>query len=298
MARPWRAALPAALVLVACSHAGSNAAPVTTTASAGRAPASGASVPTVATTAIPGAPAPAPAPPAGGTSAPVATTTIPLAPPSSSPGAPAASEPAAPDTTAPSSPAAPSPGSSTTPPSSAAGGDAAAFCRAVDDVLPLYLTTLILVDSGDGTDGDTRFEVAVAPSLTAPVHAAATNAPGAVGGPFQRWAARADAAVAALKGAGATDAQVTALAAAVSAQVDRAVGGDANPSPPDPVEAAARAGIDAGRLGAATSAFTAANGDFDTFAGALGQDLDLAPGPLNELAAQYPCAGELASFSG
>jgi hypothetical protein len=72
----------------------------------------------------------------------------------------------------------------------AAPSDPGAFCRAVDDVLPLYLTTLILVDSGDNSSGGSQFEVAVAPALLAPVHAAAANAPVLVAGPFQRWAAQ------------------------------------------------------------------------------------------------------------
>jgi hypothetical protein len=165
-------------------------------------------------------------------------------------------------------------------------------------VLPLYLATLLLVDSSDGSDGDTRFEVAVAPALTGPLHAAATNAPAVVGAPFQRWAARADAAIAALKGAGATDVQVAALGTAFASQVDQAMNSGGNQTPPDPVEAAANAGIDGQRLTAATSAFTAGNGDFDTFAGALGQDLNLPPSQVDQLSGQYPCAADLASFSG
>jgi hypothetical protein len=295
MARPWGAALLAPLVLVACSHDGSQAASITTTAPGTPALAAGSSIPTVATTVIPGAPTSAPV--VGGTSAPVPTTTIPLSPPST--GALAAPEPAPPDTTAPPAATSTAPsGSPATPPSSAASGDPGAFCRAMDDVLPLYLTTLILVDSGDSASSGSRFEVAVAPALVAPVHAAAANAPPLVAGPFQWWAARADAAVAALKGAGANDAQVNALAGAFTARVQQATGGDENQSPPDPVEAAAAAGIDAGRLGAATAAFTASNGDFDTFAGSLGPQLNLSTSQINELSAHYPCAADLGSFSG
>jgi hypothetical protein len=295
MARPWRAALLAPLVLVGCSHDASQAGSVTTTAPETPTPATAdSSIPTVATTAIPGGPTSAPV--VGGTSAPVPTTTIPLSPPST--GAPAASQPAPPDTTVPPAASTAPPGSPTTPPSSAATGDPGAFCHAVDDVLSLYLTTLILVDSGDSTRGGSQFEVAVAPALVAPVHTAAANAPALVAGPFQRWAARADAAVAALKGAGANDAQVNALAAAVTAQVQQATGGDENQSPPDPVRTAASAGIDAGRLSAATAAFTAANGSFDSFAGSLGQDLNVSSSQFNDLSGQYPCAADLGSFSG
>ncbi|HEY1282241.1 MAG TPA: hypothetical protein VGF22_21350 [Acidimicrobiales bacterium] len=292
-------AVSAGLVVGACSGDGAKpasgatttAAAVTTTTVSGRP-----SVPTVATTAIPGAPTPVA--PAGGTSAPVPTTTIPLTPPPTG-GAPAATTsggpaPAAPDTTAPT----PAPTAAPTSAPTGASGDAAAFCRAVDSILPLYLATLLLVDSGDGSDGDTRFEVAVAPALAPPVHAAAANAPAVVAAPFQRWAARADAAIATLKGAGATDAQVAALGTAFTRQVDQAMSGGGNQTPPDPVEAAANAGIDASRLTAATSAFTTANGDFDTFAGALGQDLNLTPSQVDQLSGQYPCAADLASFSG
>jgi len=290
-------AVAAGLVAGACSSDGANpaangttTAAVTTTTVSGRP-----SVPTVPTTAIPGAPTPAA--PVGGTSAPVPTTTIPLTPPPTG-GAPAATAagataPAAPDTTAPAPTAAP-----TSAPSAPAGGDPGAFCRAVDAILPLYLATLLLVDSGDGSDGDTKFEVAVAPALAAPVHAAAANAPAVVAAPFQRWAARADAAIAALEAAGATDTQVGALGTAFTSQVDQAMNAGGNQTPPDPVAAAARAGIDGSRLAAATTTFTAANGDFDTFAGALGQDLNLPPSQVDQLSGQYPCAADLASFSG
>jgi hypothetical protein len=288
-------AVTAGLVAGACSRdgtrpaaSGTTTAAVTTTTASGRPP-----VPTVATTAIPGAPTPVA--PAGG-KAPVPTTTIPLPPPPTGAApattASAGTAPAASDTTAPAPAVAPT--------SAPAGvtGDAGAFCRAVETVLPLYLATLLLVDSGDGSDGDTRFEVAVAPALAAPVHAAAANAPAVVAGPFQQWAARADAATAALEGAGATAAQVAALGTAFAHQVDQAMNGGGNQTPPDPVEAAANAGIDGNRLTAATSAFAGANGDFDTFAGALGQDLNLTPSQIDQLSGQYPCAADLASFSG
>jgi hypothetical protein len=288
-------AVAAGLLMGACSSDGAKptasatTAAVTTTTVSGRL-----SVPTVPTTAIPGAPAPVA--PAGGTSAPVPTTTIPLTPPPTG-GAPATTSSA--DTApAPAATTAPAPTAAPTPAPSSPTGDAGAFCQAVDTVLPLYLATLLLVDSGDGSDGDTKFEVAVAPALAAPVHAAAANAPAVVAAPFQRWAARADAAIAALKGAGATDAQVAALGTAFASQVDQAMNGGGNQTPPDPVEAAANAGIDGNRLTAATSVFTAANGDFDTFAGALGQDLNLTPSQVDQLSGQYPCAADLASFSG
>ncbi|HKA02909.1 MAG TPA: hypothetical protein VKD67_01230 [Acidimicrobiales bacterium] len=165
-------------------------------------------------------------------------------------------------------------------------------------MLPLYLTTLILVDSGDGTGDGTKVEVAVAPALAGPVHAAASAAPALVASPFQRWAARADAAVGALKGAGATDRQLASLATSYGAKVEQALSGGASQSPPDPVAAAAAAGIDTNRLGAAASAFNAANGNFDRFAGVLGQELNLTPSQLHDLSAQYPCAADLANFSG
>jgi hypothetical protein len=290
-------AVAAGLVLGACSGDGSGPAPggTTTTAAVATTTAGGRpSVPTVPTTGIPAAPAPVA--PAGGTSAPVPTTTIPLTPPPTG-GAPATTPsavtaPAAPDT------AAPAPASAPTPASSGAAGDAGAFCQAVDTVLPLYLATLVLVDSGDGSEDDTRFEVAVAPALTASVHAAAANAPAVVAAPFQRWAVRADAAIAALKGAGATDAQLAALGTTFARQVDQAMNGGGNQAPPDPVEAAANAGIDGNRLTAAASTFSAADGDFDTFAGALGQELNLPSTQVDQLSGRYPCAADLGSFSG
>jgi hypothetical protein len=294
MARWW--VLVAALAVAACSGGAGTSGRGATTSPASTAAADVSSIPTVATTAIPGA-APTSAPTVGGTSAPVPTTTIPLAPP---PAGEAAT------TTAPSaddSPGSTSPTPAATPTTvPAAGGtgkgDPGAFCAAVDKVLPLYLTTLILVDSGDVTSDGTKFEVAVAPALSGPMHAAASAAPALVVSPFQRWAARADAAVGALKGAGATDGQLASLGTAYGAQVQRATSGGVSQSPPDPVAAAAAAGIDANRVGAAASAFAAANGDFDKFAGVLGQELTLTPGQLNDLSAQYPCAADLANFSG
>jgi hypothetical protein len=297
-----RAALAAALVLAACSHGGASSSTRTTAAGPTTTAAGAASLPTVATTAIP-AGSPSSTAIVGGTSAPVPTTTIPLTPPTS--GTPAAPAPApapvgsdsAPTPSSPTvSPAPTATPAPTTPP--AGNGDPVAFCAAVDRVLPLYLTTLILVDSGDNSDGDARFEVAVAPALAGPVHAAAASAPSIVASPFQRWGARTDAAIATLKGAGATDAQVNSLGTAFAAQVDQATSGGDSQSPPDPVEAAAKAGIDGSRLRAAASAFTAANGDFDTFVATLGQELTLAPGQLADLSARFPCAADLANFSG
>ena len=124
-------------------------------------------------------------------------------------------------------------------------GDPTTFCAAVDRTLPLYFVTLIF--AADQSADSSAYEVAVAPALAGPVRSAASSAPSAVAPPFQKWADRTAQAVAALKTAGATDAQVSAFATSYATQVESATSAGGDQSPPDPLQAAAKAGIDSNR---------------------------------------------------
>ncbi len=300
------AAVLAALAVTACSGGGgskgSAAAPTTTTVKS----AAGTVSPPGPTTTIPGRSpgAPTSAPTVGGTSAPVPTTTIPLNPGAAgnpATGSPPASEPAngaAPTTTPPSTPdTTPAPPSPTSTAAAPAGGDGepTTFCAAVDKTLPLYFVTLIF--AADESADSSAYEVAVAPALAAPVRSAASSAPAAVAPAFQKWADRTAQAVAALKTAGATDGQISAFATSYAAQVESATSAGGDQSPPDPLQAAAKAGIDSNRVKAAASAFAAANGSYDDFNTSFGQALSLSPDAQDDLGQRYPCAAELQDFA-
>jgi hypothetical protein len=249
--------------------------------------------PSVATTAIPGGAAPAPTAPAG-TVAPQATTTIPLSPPPTPAGAPVA-----PPSTSPGDPtptAAPTtPGPASPPVTDVVDGNPDKFCPAVDRAVPLYY--VMSLGRLDGADAAAAYEVAVAPALAGPLTDAATGAPSVVAPPFQRWAARNALAVAAFKAAGATDAQAAAFGQSYAAQIDSLTDAGGAQSPPDPIAAAASAGIDRARLVAAATTFVAANGTFEDFATTFGQDVSLTPAAEQKLEQLYPCAADLTNFT-
>jgi hypothetical protein len=103
--------------------------------------------------------------------------------------------------------------------------------------------------------------------------------------------------VAALKAAGATDGQISAFGTSYAKQVESATSAGGNQSPPDPLQAAAKAGIDASRVKAAASTFAAANGSYDNFSTSLGQALSLSPQAAGDLGQRFPCASELEDFA-
>jgi len=291
-----RATAVAAIALVAltaCSDGTKNetgAAPSTTVGAAVTTAAAGGVAPSVATTAIPGAPA-VPPPSAGGTVAPQPTTTIPLTPQTA---APAPINPADPGT----DPAPPSstPGPTSPPVTDIVDGNPDTFCPAVDRAVPLYY--VMSIGSLDGDAAAAAYEVAVAPSLSGPLTEAATSAPAVVAPPFQRWAARTTLAVAAFKSAGATDAQIASFGQSYAAQIEAITDAGGAQTPPDPIDAAAAIGVDRNRLAAAANSFVQANGTFEAFAATLGQDVQLTPAAQQKLERLYPCAADLANFTG
>jgi hypothetical protein len=298
MIRGAAAAIAAAALVVAggCSDskhgsAASTTAGVTTVAAATAA--AGGVVPSVATTAIPGGAAAPAAPGAtspGGTVAPQATSTIPLATGSSAP---------PPLTVAPGPDAGPAttaaPGPTSPPVTDIVDGNPDTFCPAVDKAVPLYY--MMSLGSLDGDATAAAYEVAVAPALTGPLNEAASSAPSVVAPPFQRWAARTTLAVAAFKAAGATDAQVASFGQSYAAQIEALTDAGGAQTPPDPVTAAAAAGIDRNRLATAASGFVQANGTFETFAGTLSQDVTLTPAAQQKLEQLFPCAADLTNFA-
>jgi hypothetical protein len=114
--------------------------------------------------------------------------------------------------------------------------------------------------------------------------------------PFKQWAARTALAVAAFKAAGATDAQVASFGQSYAAQIEALTDAGGAQSPPDPIDAAARAGIDRNRLMTAANTFVQTNGSFEAFAATLGQDVTLTPAAEQKLEQLYPCAADLANF--
>ncbi len=285
----------AAVLLAACSDGKKSTAGTTTAAPASTAQGTtaGGVAPSVATTAIPGGGSGAPpdSTPAGGTVAPQATTTIPLSPPAS--GTPAATDATDPGTVATPTSA---PGPTSPPITDIVDGNPETFCPAVDRAVPLYY--VMSLGSLDGEAAAAAYEVAVAPALSGPLGQAATSAPSVVAPPFQRWAARTAAAVAAFKAAGATDAQVASFGQSYAAQIDALTDAGGAQSPPDPVDAAVSIGIDRNRLLTAANSFVQANGPFEAFAATLGQDVNLTPAAQQKLEQLYPCAADLTNFTG
>jgi hypothetical protein len=249
----------------------------------------------VPTTPIPGSAAPTSSP--AGTSptptpAPAPNTSIPASPaPRSNPTAPPESASAGgPATTAP----APAP-ATTTPATSPPDGDPASFCPAVEQLIPLFYVITIGSLHGSGTAA--AYEVAVAPALSGPLDAAASSAPAAVAAPFKAWADRTARALAAFKAAGASDSLTTSFGQSYAGQIDAVTSKGGTQSPPNPVNAAVRAGLDLSRLSASAAAFQAANGPFDAFAASFGQHVTLAPAEEQALEQRFPCAADLANFT-
>jgi hypothetical protein len=295
MVRGAAALVVATVLLVAACSDGKKSAAGTTVAppsTAARSAAAGGVAPSVATTAIAGAGVAPPPASTGGTVAAQATTTIPLAP---APGTAATVPPAPGDTAAPSAPTSAAPGPTAPPVTDIVDGNPDTFCPAVDQAVPLYY--VMSIGSLDGEVSAAAYEVAVAPALAGPLNTAATSAPSVVAPPFQRWSARTALAVAAFKAAGATDAQVTSFGKSYAAQIEALTDAGGSQSPPDPVDAAASAGIDRNRLINAANAFVQANGTFETFAATLGQDVSLTPAAQQKLEQLFPCAADLTNFS-
>jgi len=294
MIRRWAPAVAAALVLASACSDGKKAStapsPVAPSTVAGTAATAGGVAPSVATTTIPGAPAVSPvAPPdSGGTVAPQPTTTIPLAPAASDP------EPADPDDD-PAAPPSSAPGPTSPPVTDIVDGDPDRFCPAVERAVPLYY--VMSIGSLDGDAAAAAYEVAVAPALSGPLNDAASSAPAVVAPPFQRWAARTAAAVAAFKSAGATDAQVASFGQSYAARIEALIDAGGAQSPPDPIDAATAIGIDRNQLMSAATGFVQANGSFESFAATLGQQVSLTPAAQDKLQDLYPCAGDLTNFS-
>ena len=115
--------------------------------------------------------------------------------------------------------------------------------------------------------------------------------------PFKQWAARPALAVAAFEAAGATAAQVASFGQSYAAQIEALTDAGGAQSPPDPIAAAAAAGIDRNRLMAAANAFVQTNGPFEVFAATLGQDVTLTPAAQQKLEQLYPCAADLTNFT-
>ena len=132
-------------------------------------------------------------------------------------------------------------------------GNPDTFCPAVDRAVPLYY--MMSLGSLDGDATAAAYEVAVAPALTGPLNEAASGAPSVVAPPFQRWAARTALAVGAFKAAGATDAQVASFGKSYADQIEALTDAGGAQTPPDPVAAAAAAGIDRNRLATAANSF-------------------------------------------
>jgi hypothetical protein len=291
----------AAIVLLAagCSDgktsAGGTTSALASTVAAG---VTGGVAPSVATTAIPGAGGATPPASPGGTVAPQATTTIPLTPTPTAAGAPVA--PAAPASSAPTGstpdPGATTPAATSPPVTDIVDGNPDMFCPAVEQAVPLYY--VMSLGRLDGESSAAAYEVAVAPALSVPLTQAATSAPSVVAPPFKQWAARTALAVAAFKAAGATDAQVASFGQSYAAQIEALTDAGGAQSPPDPIDAAARAGIDRNRLVAAAKSFVQTNGSFEAFAATLSQDVTLTPAAQQKLEQLYPCAADLSNFTG
>jgi hypothetical protein len=238
---------------------------------------------TAASTSVPAGTLPAP-PPNTNTTASPAPRSDPTAPPASAsaPGPATTAPAAAPETTAP---------PATSPPD----GDPASFCPAVEQLIPLFY--VITIGSLQSSVTAAAYEVAVAPALSRPLDAAASSAPAAVAAPFKAWADRTALALAAFKAAGASDSLTTSFGQSYAAQIDAVTSKGGTQSPPDPVNAAVRAGLDRNRLSSSAAAFQAANGPFDAFAAAFGQHVTLAPADEQALEQRFPCAADLANFT-
>jgi hypothetical protein len=284
------------LLVTGCSD-GQKSAGGTTTAPASTAARStaGGVAPSVATTAIPGAGVATPPTSPGGTVAPQATTTIPLTPTPTAAGAPVAPVPTSPAASTP-APASTAPGPTSPPVTDIVDGNPDTFCPAVERAMPLYY--VMSLGSLDGESSAAAYEVAVAPALSVPLSQAATSAPSVVAPPFKQWAVRTQLAVAAFKAAGATDAQVASFGQSYAAQIEALTDAGGGQSPPDPIDAAASAGIDRNRLMAAANTFVQTNGSFESFAATLGQDVTLTPAAQQKLEQLYPCAADLSNFTG
>ena len=293
--RPRSAAAVLAFVTAvaggACSSGGSSTGTTTSVAPSTSRPASP-TVTTVATTAIPGATT-VPA----GTLPLQPTTTIPLTPGATTgpPGEGTGSSPPPISAPAVGEPATTTPAAANPPASNGPGGDAAAFCPAIEQAIPLYY--LVTVGSVQRPADAAAYEVAVAPALATPLGQAATNAPAAVAAPFARWAERNAKAVAAFKAAGASDAVVSSFGQSFAKQVNAVVEAGGSQSMPDPLNAAGAAGVTRSRLTAAAQSFAQANGPFESFASTLGADVELTVDQRDLLQAQYPCVDDLSTFA-
>lgn len=288
------------LLAVGCSDGKKSAGSATSAPPSTLAAATGGVAPSVATTAISGAGVAAPPASPGGTVAPQATTTIPLTPTPTAAGTPVAPASSDPDASTPDAstpvPGATTPASTSPPVTDIVDGNPDTFCPAVEQAVPLYF--VMSLGSLDGESSAAAYEVAVAPALSVPLTQAATSAPSVVAPPFKQWAARTALAVAAFKAAGATDAQVASFGQAYAAQIEALTDSGGAQSPPDPVDAAAKAGIDRNRLTAAANSFVQTNGSFEAFAATLGQDVTLTPAAEQKLEQLYPCAADLGNFTG
>jgi hypothetical protein len=165
----------------------------------------------------------------------------------------------------------------------------------VEALIPLFYVDTIGSLQGSGTAA--AYEVAVAPALSGPLDQAAASAPAAVAAPFRAWADRTARALAAFKAAGASDALTTSFGQSYAAQIDALTSKGGTQSPPDPVAAATKAGVDRNRLMSSAASFQAANGSFDAFAATFGQQLNLAPADEQALEQRFPCAADLANFT-
>jgi hypothetical protein len=223
------------------------------------------------------------------------TSTIPPGRTGTSPPGPASST-ADPGSSATTAAPAPAPGSTAPPPATApADGDPATFCPAVETLIPLFYVDTIGSLQGTGTAA--AYEVAVAPALSGPLNDAAASAPAVVAGPFRAWADRTAKALAAFKAAGASDALTTSFGQSYAAQIDAVTSKGGTQSPPDPVNAAVKAGVDRGRLMSLAATFQTANGPFDAFAATFGTQVGLAPADEQGLEQRFPCAADLANFT-
>jgi hypothetical protein len=199
-------------------------------------------------------------------------------------------------TTAPAAAPGPTAPPATAPPATAPpDGDPTSFCPAVEQLIPLFY--VISIGSLQGSETAAAYEVAVAPALTGPLNAAASSAPAAVAAPFKAWADRTALALAAFKAAGASDSLTSSFGQSYAAQIDAVTSKGGTQSPPDPVNAAVRAGLDRNRLLSSATAFQAANGPFDAFGATFGQHVTLTPADEQALEQRFPCAADLANFT-
>jgi hypothetical protein len=168
------------------------------------------------------------------------------------------------------------------------GGDPIRFCRSSGSFLTAQALEVFATPAGEGAAAT---ELVFAPAVASLADELAAAGPAPLVPRLRAMAARAHAAVDALRAAGATPAQLAAVRDAILARTTSSAAAVVGGSPGDPQAY----GLDRDRVRAAAAAFTAANGDAATFRQRLDE---LSPVPpdaavAGALAATWPCLADL-----